>query len=598
MKRNWLYLILAAVTVLAMPACSSSDDDDSGSSSGTSTGGAITATETGQSSWTSAYDLSIAINKEALDESESVPTDESEAYYEDYVENYDVASQITITYNGTTASVDGSADGVSIDVDGADVVVTSTTKNVEYILTGTTDDGMFKMADGDNNKKFKLTLDGVTMTNNDGPCINIQIGKRCYVVANEGTVNTFTDGSTSYADSDEDQKGTVFSEGELLFSGEGTISVYSKAKNGIVSDDYIFIRPNTNIYVNSSSNHCIKSNDSIVVMGGVVNCETSAQGGKGLKTDGLYVQYGGRVTAVTTGSAYYDSDEQDVTGSAGLKADSTITINGGELFCKSTGKGGKGISTDQTFTINDGTVAVLTSAAAYTYNSSLDSKSKGIKADGNVYINGGEVVAKTTGGEGSEGIESKAEMFVNSGSVSAYSYDDCLNSSGNMYVNGGYIWARATNNDGLDANCNLYFYGGTTVAMGGSQPECGIDANEEENYTVYFMGGNVFAIGGAESSHPTNTASTQGYITGSGSVSSGTLSVATTGGTTLASFYLPYSYSNGQWIITVDGMTSGTKYAVGNSSSTTYTAVQYSSSSQGFNPTGTTGRPGGGGPGR
>ena len=49
------------------------------------------------------------------------------------------------------------------------------------------------------------------------------------------------------------------------------------------------------------------------------------------------------------------------------------------------------ISSDQAIVINDGTVKVVTSGKTYTYSSSLDSKPKGIKADGNLQINGGAI---------------------------------------------------------------------------------------------------------------------------------------------------------------------------------------------------------------
>ena len=94
--------------------------------------------------------------------------------------------------------------------------------------------------------------------------------------------------------------------------------------------------------------------------GGVVNVETSGTAAKA-------------VTAITTGNGEYDTDEQDVKGAAGLKADSAIVVNGGTLACMSTGKGGKGISGDQTLEVNDGNVRVTSAGSTAATVSSLAS---------------------------------------------------------------------------------------------------------------------------------------------------------------------------------------------------------------------------------
>ena len=391
MKKN-LNLIIMAATLLCA-ACSSGGDllDDytetiTNGNTGTSTSGSSSSSSTTTNSDLTSLD--VAIDTTALAETETVPSGD-----EDYVENYTTSNTIYITYNGSSASYEGNVSGVSIAISGADVTVTSTTAGVNYVLSGSSTEGSFKIASGDDNKKFELTLAGLSLNNSDGPAINIQAGKRVYVVLKDGTTNHLSDG-TSYASSTEDQKGTLFSEGQLLFSGKGSLTVSANTKAGIASDDYILIRPNTNIYVNATQGNGIKSNDGIDIRGGVINVAVSGVAAKGLSTDGYYTQSGGRVTAITTGGAEYDSDENDVSGSAGLKADSVITINGGKLLTKSSGAGGKGISSDQAIVINDGTVKVVTSGKTYTYSSSLDSKPKGIKADGNLQINGGAIMVK------------------------------------------------------------------------------------------------------------------------------------------------------------------------------------------------------------
>ena len=577
------YFVLIATFIVACNACSSddtytdltaeetnNDNSNSGSSSDGSTTNVSTADMLGDLS-----NLSIAVDSTALAETETIDADD-----EDYLENNEFDQTVYINYNGATATATGSVEGVDISISGADVVVTSTTKGVNYVLSGSTTNGMFKMATGTDDKKFQLTLNGVYIYNADGPAVNIQAGKRCYVTLSDGTQNYLADG-TSYASSSEDQKATLFSEGKLLFNGSGSLRVYSNAKSGICSDDYVLFRPGVNIYVKSTSNHGIKSNDGIFVRGGVINVETSATAAKGLKTDARYEQSGGRVTAITSGGGEYDSDDQDVSAAAGVKADSTITISGGSLYCKSTGKGGKGISTDMELVVTGGTVMAITTGQTYSYSSSLDSKAKGIKSDGNMTISGGHMVAKATGGSGSEAIESKGTITQSGGIVEAYAYDDGINSASHMYLKGGLMSIYSSSNDGIDTNGNLYLQGGTAVAYGTRAPECGIDANEEGGYSVYFTSGNLFAIGGGNST-PSSSQSTQGYVTASGSVSKGSTATLVSGSTTMATFSLPYAYQSGTILATASGMTSGQSYTLTvGSSSASLTAQQYGSGRMG-----------------
>ncbi|WP_443730690.1 carbohydrate-binding domain-containing protein [Segatella buccae] len=186
----------ASAALLAVSCSDTSDLDDYLNGTATTTtptgggGSSSTTTPTTDGDLTT---FTIAVDSTALSETETIPSDN-----EDYVENNSFTSTINIVYGGTTATVSGSVDGVSISVSGADVTVTSTAKGVNYVLSGTASEGSFKMAAGDSDKKFRLTLNGVSINNSDGPAINIQVGKRCYVVAADGTYNSFTDG-TSYA---------------------------------------------------------------------------------------------------------------------------------------------------------------------------------------------------------------------------------------------------------------------------------------------------------------------------------------------------------------------------------------------------------------
>lgn len=461
---------------------SESNDDNSNS---TSTADDVITGVTSDGDVTS---FTIALDKNALSESVNVDTND-----DDYIENTTFDKTITVTFSQSgNASVSGDESGI-VSINGNDVIATNNTDLViKYVLTGETSDGFFKLY---STKKQAIVLNSVSITNPDGAAINNQSKKRTFIVLNDGTKNYLTDGANySDATDSEDMKGCFFSEGQLIFSGSGYLEVDANCKAGIRSDDYVRTMPKANIWVDASSGNGIRGNEAVILTGGVVNINVTGTADKGISTDGEVRIEGGRTTIFTSGGYEYDSDENDYSACSGIKADSVININGGELNIKSTGTGGKGLNCDDEININDGVVRIIT-----TGKRQKDSKGsvspKGIKADGKINVSGGQTQVRLEGtGDGTEGIESKSEIHIEAGTVESYSYDDAINSAGNLYIDGGYVYARSYNNDAIDANKNLYINGGVVIAEGASGAECGLDAAEQ--YKAYINGGTVIAIGG------------------------------------------------------------------------------------------------------
>lgn len=539
-------LLMAAIALMA--GCSSEEDwtdewDYYSDTSGTPGSSAGSTTVTGD---VTTFD--IALDDSDLNETETVPSDDN-----DYVENSTFSKQIAINFSGTTATCTGSVDGVTVSTSGADVVVDAQTEGLAISVSGTTSDGSLKIY---STKKLLLNLQGATITNPTGAAINIQSKKRIFVVLAEGTTTTLTDGTT-YTDitEGEDMKACFFSEGQLCFSGKGRLNVYANCQAGIRSDDYIMTRPGVNIYVKATAGNGIKGNDAIIVRGGVINIEVSALAAKALSTDGYALICGGRTTCITTGNATLDEDNE-LTASAGLKADSTLTVSGGQLLLKSTGNGAKGISTDQQAFFTGGEVAVITTGKTFTYGRD-DAKAKGIKADGDIRISGGSLKVRATGSDGSEAIESKGEITIEGGEIQAYSYDDAINSKGNLYLNSGLVYACSSGNDAIDANKNLYISGGTTIALGAGQPENALDA--AEGYSIVISGGNVFGLGG--STAQTASSSSQASVAYQASVGGKTIGLFDASGNGLMAMQVPASSLNAVYM-TVQGMTAGQTYTL------------------------------------
>ena len=395
---------------------------------------------------------------------------------------------ITVTFASGGASVSGDTGGI-VSVDGNDVVVNNTgSEKIMYVLKGSASDGFFKLY---SSKKQAIKLSGLTLTNKNGAAINNQSGKRTFVVV-EG-VNTISDGS-DYSDEveSEDMKAAFFSEGQLIFSGSGTLTVNAQGKAGITSDDYIrFMDENTTIKVNSSAGHAIRGKDAIIVSAGNIEATASAEMKKAFSSDSLVQVDGGVTVLKVTGNAAYDSEEKDVTGTAGIKADMLFIMNDGELTVTNTGKGGKGISCDGPAYFKGGKVSVTTTGSTYKYSSSLDSDPKGIKVDGDLFIAGGDISVKSSS---SEGIEAKGAISITGGNTYSYASDDAINSKYNLVIDGGVVYAHSTGNDAVDANNNLIVNGGIVIAEGAGGAESGLDA--AERYAVEINGGTVISVGG------------------------------------------------------------------------------------------------------
>ena len=320
---------------------------------------------------------------ELTEGTERIPEDEDDLDYGDYVENTVWSTTVRIAFDGDTATVTGNPTSVMVSADGAHVTISSVAKHVRYIVSGTTDNGSLKFY---SERKFQLQLNGVDITNPNGAAINNQCGKSFYLVLNQGTVNTLRDGEEYAMVENEDQKGVVFSEGQILMSGKGQLNVYSVGKHCIASDDYVFIRPGAKLYLNSTSGHGIKAKDYVHIKGGVINMEIAADGTKGINCDSLVYITGGRTTIINSGTSKIETDslgETLSTGAAGVKADYNLTMKGGTLNIKCTGNDAKGINVAQPFLFNGGTLNVVVTGQQTTV------APKGVKCDTDCSINGG-----------------------------------------------------------------------------------------------------------------------------------------------------------------------------------------------------------------
>ena len=446
-----------------------------------------------------------AADKDNFNEiTQPVPTDELTDEYGDFVENFTTSRIITITFSEGSVKTTTLPSGVTATINGGHIVINSTIGKIGYQLKGTCNNGSFKIY---SEKKFRLLFGGLTLTNPTGPAINIQSGKTVYTSIVNGTTNTLCDGATynnpviGSNGEEEDQKGTLFSEGQLIFdgytNGTGTLNVTSHGGHAISSDDYIMVRGgNINILsaakdgfrtkekfiigrteaysptitINAISNgiECTEGSLTIeagklditaggeaikveyeetvpdpavipdaYIKGGYIKLTTTGEKSSAIQTTRNYTQSGGIIEATVNGN-----------GSKIINCDGDATFSGGKL----TGFANGTVSSDET------SAGGIKCAGNITISSSkvaIDCKGKGAKAincDNYVTVNSGEVTMIAAAEDYTEIEDDKksraiqADCFtINDGVVVAKAYDYAISSVIAINVNGGILNAISLN---------------------------------------------------------------------------------------------------------------------------------------------------------
>ena len=444
-----------------------------------------------------------AADKENFNEIiQPIPTDELADEYGDFIENYSTSRIITITFSETGVKTSSLPSGITATINGGHIVISSTLGKIGYQVKGTCSNGSLKIY---SEKKFRLLFNGVTLTNPTGPAINIQSGKTVYASIVNGTTNTLCDGATYSAPvmgsngEEEDQKGTLFSEGQLIFdgytNGTGTLNVTSHGGHAICSDDYIMVRGgNINILsaakdgfrtkekfiigraeaysptitINATSNgiECTEGSLTIeagklditsggeaikveyeetdpavipdaYIKGGYIKLTTTGEKSSAIQTTRNYTQSGGIIEATVNGN-----------GSKIINSDGDATFSGGKL----TGFANGTVSSDET---SAGGIKCAGNITISNSKVAIDCKGKGAKAincDNYVTVNSGEVTMIAAAEDYTEIEDDKksraiqADCFtINDGVVIAKAYDYAISSGIAINVNGGIVNAISTN---------------------------------------------------------------------------------------------------------------------------------------------------------
>ena len=126
-----------------------------------------------------------------------------------------------------------------------------------YHLTGSLENGIINI--NNPNGQVRVILDSVSIKNNSGPAIYCQAAENL-VIELIGE-NFLADGQQYSAGFDEDVTGVVYSKSDLIFQGDGKLTISSNYQDGIVSKDDLKFKQGT--FVIDSQDDAIRGKDSV-----------------------------------------------------------------------------------------------------------------------------------------------------------------------------------------------------------------------------------------------------------------------------------------------------------------------------------------------
>ncbi len=368
---------------------------------------------------------------EAVTEPATEAATEAEVTGEEWKEN---VGKIVLSDSGITVTGNGAY------VDGNTVIIT---EGGDWEVTGTCTDGMIYVRtctdeeEKDINDKVKLRLNGMSLTNPDGPAIYWDRCKKAFITLESGTTNTITDGASytttveehvingvTYSIDASQAKGAIHTDDTLEIKGKGTLKVNGNYKHGIATDDDISIE--NGVFDITSVKDGIHANDDITINGKNVEITINTQS-DGLDSEGtLNLELVKKLTVTGAGKA--------------IKADGDITITDGTYIC------------DTTDDCINGNAAVNLTGGSY----DLTSGDEAVTAASVLTVENIELTANTTG----KGIKAESDLNVNSGTFNITSGDDSVHCNGNITVKDG-TFNLSSGDDGVHADTTLTIENGT-----------------------------------------------------------------------------------------------------------------------------------------
>ncbi len=401
---------------------------------------------------------------------------------------YEESDSVKISLSDDTTTVSsGSSDNSSTDdtVDGVTVdgnVITITSGGT-YIISGTLSEGQL-VVDADD-EKVQLVLDNADITCATSAAIYVKSAGKTFITLAEGSENILMNTAEFEAIDDNNIDAVIFSKDDLALNGSGTLTINSENGHGIVSKDDLKITGGT--YNITAASHALSGKDSVRIAEGTFNLVSGKDGIHSENADDSSKGYvyiaGGEFTVDSTGDGIdasnivqIDGGTFDITAGGGVE-NSTKTHEDNMMGGPGGGNGpqmgeapdGNTPSEKPSGEVPQGDPGNNSSENSGSDNSSSDSSSSDIatppeKPDSNTNQAAGteqsESDTSDSDSASTKGIKADGRLYINGGTFTINSADDSVHSNSAVTINDG-TYTLTTGDDGVHSGEAVEINGGT-----------------------------------------------------------------------------------------------------------------------------------------
>lgn len=338
------------------------------------------------------------------------------------------AVYVTLSDDGITGETAGVA------INGQTMTITA---EGTYIFSGTLSEGQI-VVDADN-AKVQIVFDNVDITCASSAAVYVKSAEKVFVTLAEGSQNTLRNTDEYVAIDDNNIDAVIFAKSDLTLNGTGSLTIVSAEGHGIVSKDDLKITGGT--YDITAAGHALSGKDSVRI------------------ADGTFI-----LTAEKDGIHAENADDEEKGYIYIADGDFTITSDG------------DGMDASSIVQIEDGTFDITAGGGAANSQKTHESDMPGGGMSQNIERPDGESMPQmgekpdgenmpqdtTTdeSGTSTKGIKAGGGMYLNGGTYQIDSADDSIHSNANITIADG-TYTLATGDDGVHADDALTVNGGT-----------------------------------------------------------------------------------------------------------------------------------------
>lgn len=353
------------------------------------------------------------------------------------------AVYVTLSDDGITGETDG------VVIDGQMVTITA---EGTYIFSGTLSEGQI-VVDADN-AKVQIVFDNVDITCASSAAVYVKSAEKVFVTLAEGSQNTLRNTDEYVAIDDNNIDAVIFAKSDLTLNGTGSLTIISAEGHGIVSKDDLKITGGT--YDITAAGHALSGKDSVRIADGTFILTA--------EKDGIHAE---NADDEEKGYIYIADGDFTITSDGdGMDASNIVQIEDGTLDITAGGgaanslkthesdvPGGPGGGMSQNIERPDGE-----SMPQMGEKPDEESMSQmGEKPDGE---NMPQDTTTDESGTSTKGIKAGGGMYLNGGTYQIDSADDSIHSNANITIADG-TYTLATGDDGVHVDDALTVNGGT-----------------------------------------------------------------------------------------------------------------------------------------